>query len=123
MKKNIKSISIIIIVIFFCVLIYVVKIGTNNKEIPNDIYIKMSEINDNETLIGLSKEEVIKLLGEPIDKFVDEHHLKNHTYYTYVAGHTFKLFLGNAYGKKYYALKVLFDENGIVKCTYIKEFT
>ena len=36
------------------------------SEKPDKVYTKMKELNDSEKLIGLSKEEVIELLGEPI---------------------------------------------------------
>lgn len=36
-----------------------------NETIDN-LYIKMKEMVDNKSLIGLSEEEVIELLGEPI---------------------------------------------------------
>lgn len=124
MKKVFKIIWIIAIAI---VIVLGVLIGSleksNKKEFPNDLYIKMSEINDNRTLMELSEEEVIEMLGEPLDKTVDKHHFKNYTYYTYFAGYTFKSFLGNTYGKKYYNFEVLFDKNGIVKYTYIHQTT
>lgn len=50
MMKELKLISIIIIIIIFCRLISI------NLEIPDELYIKMNEINDNQRLIGLSKE-------------------------------------------------------------------
>lgn len=121
MKKIFKIIGVIIIVIVLYVLIYIVGVTINDKEIPNDLYIKMSEINNNKSLIGLSEEEVIELLGKPVDKLVDTTHLKNYTYYTYEAGYTFKSFLGNTYDKKYYDFEVLFDPDGIVKYTYIHQ--
>ncbi len=31
---------------------------------PDDTYVKIKEINENQSLIGLSKEQVVKLLGE-----------------------------------------------------------
>lgn len=31
---------------------------------PDETYIKMKEIEDNQTLIGLSKEQVVELLGK-----------------------------------------------------------
>ncbi len=122
MKKVLKIIGIIVIIIVLapCVLICSFEIS-DKKEIPDDLYIKVSEINDNKSLIGLSEEEVIELLGKPVDKLVDTTHLKNYTYYTYEAGYTFKSFLGNTYGKKWYDFIVLLDENGTVKYTYIKE--
>lgn len=122
MKKVFKIIGIIVvvIVIVLCVLIYSLE-KSNKKEFPDNLYIKMSEMNDNKSLIGLSEEEIIDLLGTPVDKLVDKTHLKNYTYYTYEAGYTFKSFLGNTYGKKWYDFIVLLDENSVVKYTYIKE--
>ena len=38
-----------------------------NDERTDYLYREMKEISDNETLIGLSKEEVVNILGEPID--------------------------------------------------------
>ena len=35
------------------------------SEKPDKVYTEMKELNDSEKLIGLSKEEVIELLGEP----------------------------------------------------------
>lgn len=111
----------IVIILIFCVLPAVIGTG-NDKEIPNELYIKMNEINDSKILIGLSEKEVIEQLGEPKDIMVDESHLKNYTYYTFFAGHTFKKsFFGNIYDKKYYDLEVLFDPDGIVKYTYIHQ--
>lgn len=126
MKKVLKTIGIIVIsivmvtVIGLCVLICSLE-KSDKKEIPDDLYIKTSEINDTKSLIGLSEEEVIELLGKPIDRLVDKTHLKNYTYYTYDGGYTYKSFLGNTYGKKWYDFIVLLDENGTVKYTYMKE--
>jgi hypothetical protein len=53
---------------------------------PNNLYIERNEINDNKTLIGLSEEEVIDLLGEP--KFKKE--VGGLKHYTYNAGITVK---------------------------------
>ena len=85
---------------------------------PNNLYKKMNEINDNKTLIGLSEEEVIELLGEP--KFnSDERGVKS---YTYSAGHTVKknIFVGE-YQTRYYDLNIRFDENNKVKSTGIQQ--
>ena len=64
MRKIIKLIGIVIILIFIgiCVL---------EKECSDELYIKMSAINDNKILIGLSEEEVVELLGEPRHKYTD----------------------------------------------------
>lgn len=76
---------------------------------------------DNKSLIGLSEEDVIGLLGEPGYKYTDKQHKMN---YTYSAGTIRKeWFWGECYSTKYYQLEVMFDEIGKVKHTYIKEST
>ena len=52
---------------------------------PNDLYIKMNEMVENKSLIGLSETELIELLGEP--NFKSEERVKS---YTYSAGSTIK---------------------------------
>ena len=77
---------------------------------PDKIYTKMKELNDSERLIGLSKEEVIELLGEPQKNSRDN-------LYIYDAGTlTNYLFLGE---REFYDLFIWFDENDIVKSTEI----
>ncbi len=89
-------------------------------EIPDDVYIKMQEINDNKSLIGLS-EEVVGLLGETRYQYIDGENKQN---YVYTAGTTVKKrLLGNSYGRKVYDILIDFDENGKVEHTYIKECT
>ena len=71
--------------------------------------LEMKKLNDSEKLIGLSKEEVIELLGEP-QKSEDN-------LYIYDAGTlTNYLFLGE---RESYDLFIWFDENDIVKSTEI----
>ena len=80
------------------------------SEKPDKIYTKMKELNDSERLIGLSKEEVIELLGEPQKNSRDN-------LYIYDAGTlTNYLFLGE---REFYDLFIWFDENDIVKSTEI----
>lgn len=55
------------IIIIICVIISAILTPLWFKYIsakPDDTYVKMKEINENQSLIGLSKEQVIKLLGE-----------------------------------------------------------
>lgn len=79
---------------------------------PDKIYVEMNKINDNQSLIGLSKEQVIELLGEPNSKEDEE-------IYYYDAGKvTNYLFFG---GRDFYELRIIFDENDKVKATSIKE--
>lgn len=79
------------------------------SEKPDKVYTEMKELCDSEKIIGLSKEEVIKLLGEPIDS--------RDKLYIYDAGTlTNYLFLGE---REFYDLFIWFDENDIVKSTEI----
>ena len=80
------------------------------SEKPDNVYTKKKELSDSEKLIGLSKEEVIELLGEPIKNSRDN-------LYIYDAGTlTNYLFLGE---REFYDFFIWFDENGIVKSTEI----
>lgn len=80
------------------------------SEKPDEVYSKMKELNDSEKLIGLSKEEVIELLGEPQENSRDN-------LYIYDAGTlTDYLFLVE---REFYDLFIWFDENEIVKSTEI----
>lgn len=82
------------------------------------IYIKMKEINDNQSIIGLLPEEVVGLLGKTRYEYYDR---ENKKVYNFSAGKMVeKTFLGNISGIKYYELIVHFDENNKVEDTYIK---
>ena len=80
---------------------------------PDNIYIKMKKINDNKSLIGLSKEQIEELLGEKPDKYKDKET------YSYSAG-TITNYI-TAGHRKFYIFEVYFDENDIVKSTSIYE--
>lgn len=112
MTKDLKLISFIAIIIIFCCLISI------NREYPDELYIKMNEINDSQNLIGLTKEQVVELLGEPRYERTDP---GNKTLYNFFAGKIVKKsFFGGINGQEYYELKVFFDKNGKVEYTYIK---
>lgn len=89
------------------------------REKPNDLYTEMQKINDNQKLIGLSKEQVVTLLGEPKEKYSDEYNWR------YNAGKITNgyfwcdrtIFLDCEYA---YELRISFDENDKVKSTSIK---
>lgn len=112
-KSTILKILIIISILFgICILLYNIK-----DESPNDLYVEMKEIVDNQSLIGLSKEQVVILLGEPVNEYKNS--------YRYNAGHIGKgLFVFNkailfdCYVD--YALYVDFDENDKVEITSIQ---
>ena len=114
MGKN-KEIKILIyvIIIILCILIfrnlgYSVMLYLSEK--PDKVYTEMQEFNDSKELIGLSKEEVIALLGEPMASSTDD-------MYVYDAGTlTNYLFLGE---REFYDFYIFFDENNRVKSTKI----
>lgn len=119
MKKGTKLIILVIIAstIIFC--------GLIKYEESDSLYREMSEINDNQILVGLSKEKVVELLGEPTYQYTDR---ENKEECHFRAGKTVKKsFFGNIIGatsgQKYYELKVFFDENGKVEYTYIQQST
>ena len=109
--KNVKII-IYVVIIIACVLVcrnlgYPIMQYLSEK--PDKVYTEMKELNDSEKLIGLSKEEVIELLGEPINS--------RDNMYIYDAGTlTDYLFFGE---RTYYDLFIWFNENDIVKSTEI----
>lgn len=115
--KKVLGITGIIIIALFVLLCALYFIG-DNILYPNDLYIKRKEICDNKSLIGLSEDEVIELLGEPKFKS-DERGIKS---YTYSAGTTVKnnIFVAN-YQTRYYDLQMVFDENDKVKSAIIQQ--
>ncbi len=114
-KDNKFTIVIYAIIITFCILVsknlgYSVTKYLSAK--PDKVYTEMKEINDSKRLIGLSKEQVIQLLGKPRGK-------EEKDVYYYDAGNiTDYLFFGEIDS---YELKIIFDENDKVKYTSIKE--
>lgn len=115
-SKVLKALIIIVILLYATVII-----GSFKSETPDNIYTKIKEMNDNQSLVGLSKEEVVLLLGEPRYKYTDNGNKEN---YTYSAGTILKKWVwGQCYSTKYYQLKIMFDESGKVKYDYIKEST
>lgn len=75
---------------------------------PNDTYIEMKKMNDNKNLIGLSKEQIIELLGEPYENMDADR-------YYYDAGKITNYITGGT--NDFYHLEIVFDENGKVKST------
>ena len=107
-KFFIYTIIVILCVFIFRYLGYSVMLYLSEK--PDKIYTEMQEINDSKELIGLSKEEVIALLGEPMESSTD-------SMYVYDAGTlTNYLFLGE---REFYDFFVFFDKNDKVKSTKI----
>ncbi len=114
-KEKDKDFKIFIyaIIIIICIIVcrnlgYPVMQYLSDK--PDKVYTKMKELSDSEKLIGLSKEEVIELLGEPQKNSRDNLSI-------YDAGTlTNYLFLGEI---ESYDFFIWFDENDIVKSTEI----
>lgn len=80
---------------------------------PDDTYAEMTELSDNRSLIGLSKEQIDELLGKP------DHTENDKKVYFYDAGKvTNYLFFGE---RDFYELRIVFDENNVVKSTSIKK--
>lgn len=111
-----KKLKILIyaMIIIFCVLLFR-KLGYSAmlyvSAKPDKVYTEMKEINDSERLIGLSKDEVVTLLGKPLHKSTDNS-------YIYDAGKiTNYLFFGE---REFYDFFVWFDENDRVKSTSIQ---
>ena len=75
---------------------------------PNDTYIEMKKMNDNKNLIGLSKEQIIELLGEPYGNTDADR-------YYYDAGKITNYITGGT--NNFYHLEIVFDENEKVKST------
>lgn len=112
MKSIIKIILIAIILLGVFIMLY-------NYEIIDNLYIEMNKIVDNKSLIGLSKEEVIELLGEPRYEYIGIDNTQN---YTYSAGTASKQhFWSSEYNRKVYDLEIDFDKNGKVEYVYVKE--
>lgn len=116
--KSKKVKVLIVVVILLCIGIISMNI---KEEKPDDLYLEMKEIEDEERLIGLSEEEVIILLGKPQEKDIEE----NNITYTYDAGTIGKglfLFKKAIFFDCYYAydLEVFFDGSGKVTSTVMR---
>ena len=100
------------IIIIFCVLLSR-NLGYSAmgylSEKPDKVYTEMKEINDSKRLIGLSKDDVAILLGDPLYTY--------NNMYLYDAGTTTNYFFFGE--KEFYDLFVSFDENDRVKSTKI----
>ncbi len=119
MKENLKIIGIIIICIIVFGGLLFLKYALKNER-PNELCKEMTEISNKQILIGLSKEEVEEILGEPGYKFDNE----TGDVYAYNAGKLDRgIFLGNTcilFGCTYDCeLRISFDENDKVRYTSI----
>lgn len=112
-SKTLKTLIIIVVLLYGTVII-----GGFKNEIPNNLYREIKEMDDNQSLIGLSSEEVIKLLGEPQYEYNSREDEKE---YVYSAGNILKeSYWGYSYSHEYYEFHVSFDENDKVEDTLMK---
>lgn len=117
--KKIASKTLKTIIIMVVLLYGTVAIGSFKSETPDNTYTRIKEINDSQSLIGLSSEEVINLLGEPEDEYNSGEN--NNKRYVYSAGNIFKeSYWGYSYSHDYYEFRISFDENDKVENTSIK---
>ena len=117
-SKTFKIILLVIISVCVCIMLI-----NYRSETMDEKYIKINEIVNNKSLIGLSKEEVVELLGEPSE---DSGDIRPNfgSIYEYSAGTIFEeWFWGKCYQTKYYRLNIWFDKNGIVKMVSIEDIT
>lgn len=71
----------IIIIITLGGLLYIGIRMNIKSEKGDELYVKMKELNDNQSLIGLSLEEVVELLGKPKYEYNDKKNKKRYKYY------------------------------------------
>lgn len=118
-------ISTIIITVIIVVLIYFLGgIMFKERERPDELYLKMQEFNSNNNLVGLTKREVIQLLGKPRELDDDTDYM-GLDYYTFNAGTIYEGIIWGDFNifttKHYYKYSVYFDETNKVEYTSLKE--
>ena len=112
-SKTLKTLIIVVILVYGTVIM-----GSFKTETPDNLYTEIKEIEDNQSLIGLSSEEVIQLLGEPEHEYNNGEDKKQ---YVYSAGTILKeSYWGYSYSHEYYEFNVSFDENDKVEDTFMK---
>lgn len=110
----------IIIIIILCILIVFTTLIHIKADRPDELYSKMKEISDSQSIIGLSKGQVEELLGKPSKTD------KSSSVYLYNAGHIFKEVNWrekfSLWSKTYYyVFFVNFDETDKVESTLLEE--
>lgn len=117
--KAIKSIALKILIITVIVLFSFFIVSNFSTQETDDLYVEMNHFNDNQTLIGLSPEQVEAVLGKPMYEYTNKEEEKR---YLYHAGKIYKTsFFGKTYSTEYYEMMILFDIHDNVYHTYIKE--
>lgn len=118
-NKTLKIILIISISVCACIML-----SNYSDEIMDETYIEMNELVENESLIGLSEDAVVELLGEPEAKSTYKKQEKNYTNYRYSMGKVREeWFWGRCYTTKYYRLNIICNEDGIVESVNIQDIT
>ena len=119
-KSEIFKIIIYVIILFFCECASMTAGGlfiAYESHKPDERYIEMNKINNNQSLIGLSKEQVVEQLGGLREVYKNK---EDKEVYSYYAGEKEdKIFFTESY--VYYKLVIVFDENDIVESTSIVE--
>ncbi len=107
-----RTVNIIVIIVCGCIFVTLTPLWYKYVSAkPNDTYVKMKEINDNQSLIGLSKEQIVELLGNPYgNKDADRYYYDAGKLTNYITGGT----------NDFYHFKIFFDDNGKVKSTSIE---
>lgn len=124
-KENVKFIvsRIIIGVLVFALIFFVGNFLFKERTNYDNLYMQMKEYDDSDSLIGLSKEEVIILLEEPVS--IHEYENSAEETYIYDAGnmHTGIIWGNrNVFTTKYsYIIRIEFDETGKVESTSMRE--
>lgn len=85
---------------------------------PDKIYVEMKEINENQSLIGLSKEQVVELLGKPRNEYSSG---KDKKVYCYNTGKISDRIFSKE--SKFYDLRIVLNENDKVESTYMQQNT
>ena len=126
MKKSKKFIisAIIISVIVMIFMYFAGGILFKEREKPDELYLEMKEFNSTNNLEGLTKQEVIQLLGKPIELDEDTNYM-DLDYYTFRAGTIYEGIIWGDFNvfttKHYYYYSVEFDESGKVESTSFRE--
>lgn len=113
-KSKILRILIYIVIMVTCAYIsktamyYIISYESDK---PDRLYLEMQEIHEEQILIGLTKEEVTNLLGEPKYTYKDA----EEDFYVFDAGKIVRLLSSDIY-----ELTVYFDENDKVERTKLK---
>lgn len=112
-SKLLKAIMLMVILLYGTIII-----GSFKTEKPDDLYTDIKKMDDKQSLIGKSSEEVIQILGEPGSQYNSREGKKK---YVYSAGEILKeSYWGYSYSHEYYKLYISFDENDKVEDTLMK---